>query len=258
MVILLVVVIGMGVGVSVSRQMVQSRTVARQVRAYQEHHAAQGLQEAIGAFVQRIDAREIDESTGDDGHAMDLELQGGDVARVYFTEAQGSMLTALGGLNDTALETNAMALERLLATVSAERYRDITRKVGPWQVSPRSAPADILHAIITSVTEEAGIADTVVSQIISRRDIEHIGWSEVSYMLEQAGVEDGPRRDLQRIFTFDPELWFVRVDVKPRGTRRLSASYGGLSYIASGSRRNQSSSGATGVFLTWENLGVGP
>lgn len=256
MVILLVLVIGLGIGVSVSRQTAQSRTVARQVRAYQEHHAAQGLQEAIGAFVQRIDAREIDESTGDDGHALDLELQGGDVAKVYFVEAQGTMLTALGGLSGSSLETNALALEQLLATVSTERYREITRKVGPWQVSPRTASPEVLRAIITSAAGDRGIAESVTSQILSRRDDEHIGWSEVSFMLEQAGVGDAQRREMQRIFTFDPELWFVRVDVKPRGTRLLSASYGGLTYIAAGSRRNQT--GTTGVFLTWENLGAEP
>ncbi len=93
MVILLSIVVGLGVGVAVSRQVVQSRTVARQVRGYQEHHAAQGLQEAIGAFVQRIDAREIDESTGDDRHAIDLELPAADVALGYFEEPPGTILS---------------------------------------------------------------------------------------------------------------------------------------------------------------------
>ncbi len=258
MVILLALVIGLGVGIAVSRQMVQSRTVARQIRAYQEHHAAQGLQEAIGAFIQRIDAREIDDATADDGHALDLELQGGDVAKVYFTEAQGTMLSALGGLSGESLESNALALERLLRATSTERYREVTRRVGPWQVSPRSAPLDVIRAIIDSVVDDSGISESVASQIVSERQNEHIGWSDVSYMLEQAGAEEADRRRLQRIFTFDPELWMVRVDVKPRGTRRLSARYGGLTYIAAGSRRNRTSTGATGVFLTWKNLGVEP
>lgn len=258
MVILLAVVIALGVGVSVSRQVAQSRTVARQIRAYQEHHAAQGLQEAIGAFVQRIDAREIDDSTAEDGHAMDLELEGGDVARVYFIEAQGTLLTSLGGLSDDALQSNALTLERLLATTKPERYREVTRDVGPWEVSPRTASAEVLRAAIGAITEEDRIAAAVTDEVLSRRDDERIGWSEVSFMLEGAGASDADRRELQRMFTFDPELWFVRVDVKPRGTRKLSARYGGLTYIPSGSRRGRSGQAATGVFLTWENLGVTP
>lgn len=258
MVILLSIVVGLGVGVAVSRQVVQSRTVARQVRGYQEHHAAQGLQEAIGAFVQRIDAREIDDSTGENGHAMDLELQGGDVAMVYFEEAQGTMLSALGGLGEDSLQANALALERLLELTSTERYREITRRVGPWQISPRTAPAEVLRAIIDSVVDDTGISESVTTQVLTRRESEHLTWSEVSDMLQDAGVEDPDRRQLQRIFTFDPELWFVRVDVKPRGTKRLSARYGGLTYIPSGSRRNRAGANATGVFLTWDNLGVEP
>lgn len=258
MVILLSVVIAMGIGVAVTRQVAQSRTVARQIRAYQEHHAAQGLQEAIGAFVQRIDAREIDDATGEDGHALDLELQGGDVARVYFVEAQGTLLTSLGGLSDDALQSNALALERLLASTTPERYREVTRRVGPWEVSPRTAPAEVLRAAIGAITEDDRIAQSVTDEIIARRERERIGWSEVSFMLEGAGASDADRRALQRMFTFDPELWFVRVDVKPRGTRRLSARYGGLTYIPAGSRRGRSGQATTGVFLTWENLGVEP
>ena len=259
MVILLALVVGLGIGVSVSRQVVQSRTVARQVRAYQEHHAAQGLQEAIGAFVQRIDAREIDDATGDDGHALDLELEGGEVASVYLIESQGALRSALGGLSDDALRASAAALEHLIDTTTTQRYREVTRAVGPWQVSPNTAPPEVLRSIIAGITEDDQLGTSVATRIVERRDSDDLSWSEVSDMLQDAGTGDADRRELQRFFTFDPELWFVRVEVKPRGTRRVSARYGGLTYVPSGSRRgNSNAEGATGVFLTWENLGAEP
>ncbi|MFI4898847.1 MAG: type II secretion system protein GspK, partial [Phycisphaerales bacterium JB059] len=125
--------------------------------------------------------------------------------------------------------------------------------------SPNTAPIEVLRAIIGGVTEDDGLGVSVATSIVERRDSDTLSWSEVSDMLQQAGTGDADRRELQRFFTFDPELWFVRVEVKPRGTRRISARYGGLTYIPSGSRRGASNDGSgTGVFLTWENLGGDP
>ncbi len=250
-VVLLTLVVGLAVGVFLARQGVQNRTVARQVLAYQEHHAGRGLQEAIGAWLRRLSSREIPDAIGEDGHAMDILLPGGDVARVYVRDGQGQALASLGALDGEALEGAARILERLLATSDVETYRNSTRRVGSWQISPNAADAVVLRAVISSRVEDEATVSSAVSRIIEGRRAERMTRSEVQHALEEAGVSEGAETALARVFTYQPDLWFIWVELTPRGSRRVSARYGGLAYI--GSSATQAGT-QTGKFLTWEEL----
>ncbi len=251
-VVLLTLVIGLAVGVFLARQGVQNRTVARQVRAYQEYHAGRGMQEAIGAWLRRLNSREIPDAIGDDGHAMDILLPGGDVASVYVQDGQGQVLASLGALDGEALEACARVLDALLRDTSVDTYRRSIRRVGSWQISPNAADETVLRAVIASRVEDEGTVASAVSRILGDRAGGRMTRSQVQHALEEAGVSEGAETSLARIFTYQPELWFIRVELRPRGTRRVVARYGGLAYIGASSTQNTSAE--SGKFLTWEAL----
>lgn len=252
-VVLLTLVIGLAIGVFVARQGVQNRTVARQFVSYQEYHAGRGLQEAIGAWLRRLSSREIPDAIGEDGHAMDILLPGGDVASVYVEDGQGQILASLGALDGESLESTARMLDALLAITDTETYRASTRRVGSWQVSPNAASEIVLRAIIASQGSDMETAQSAAIRIVEERRDERLTRSQVQYALEEAGVSEGAETGLGRIFTYQPELWFIRVELTPRGTRRVAARYGGLAYI--GQSTTQGATGKSGMFLTWEDLG---
>ena len=93
-VIVLLLVAGALVATLMERQSVRSLGTARELRAYQEQHAARGLQEVLNMWLRSRPSAQLHELTGDRGHAFDLELADGSVARVYLGDAQASVLAA--------------------------------------------------------------------------------------------------------------------------------------------------------------------
>lgn len=254
-VVLLTLVVGLAIGVFVARQGVQNRTVARQMTSYQEYHAGRGLQEAIGAWLRRLNSREIPDAISENGHAMDILLPDGSVASVYVQDGQGQILASLGGLDGESLEGTARMLDALLTISDTETYRANTRRVGSWQVSPNAASEVALRAILASQIADERTAASAAARIVDERKDGRLTRSQVQYALEQSGVTEGQETVLARIFTYQPELWFIRVELTPKGTRHVAARYGGLAYI--GSSTTQGMTGKSGMFLTWENLGGG-
>ena len=91
-VVLLTVVVGLTAAVGLQRQSSESLSVARQVAAYQQHHASRGMQEAIGVWLRAVNARTVGESLGEGGHALDISLADGSTLSVYLHDGQGTAL----------------------------------------------------------------------------------------------------------------------------------------------------------------------
>lgn len=253
-VVLLILVVGLALGVAMARQGVQSNIVARQVTSYQEHHAGRGLQEAIGAWLRTLSTREIADSIGENGHAMDILLPGGDVASVYVADGQGTALASLNGLGGESLENAARVLDSLLSFADTDTYRRSIRRFGPWQISPDSASPAVLRAVIGSREADEAAVASAVSRLIEARASARIDRGTVIGVFDEAGVSEEAEANILRVFTFQPELWMITVELKPLGTTRIVARYGGVAYI--GSAAEFGGAGRAGTFLSWENLGL--
>jgi hypothetical protein len=140
MVILALVVVSLGVGVSLTRFAAETKVVERQVRAYHEHHAGMGLQEAIGAWMKQQNGRDISDAIDPlTGHAMDIELADGSVVSVFLKDGQGTALADLSAIPADQVEEAGIILKNLAASVKAEDFVRYTRSVGPSGVSINTA-----------------------------------------------------------------------------------------------------------------------
>ncbi len=261
MVILALVVVGLGIGVAMTRFASETRVVARQLRAYQEHHSGMGLQEAIGAWLKQQTGRAIpdliDPATG---HAMDIELADGSVVSVYLRDGQGAALADLSALPASEVDEAGLVLRQLAASVRPEAYDRLTRSVGPAAVSVNSAPDEVIRAVAGAVTPDR--AEDLANEIIrARARAGSVTRQDITAAVSGAGLGSEQRLAALRLFATDIELWAIIVEL--RGGRgldrgRLLSRYGGLARlrVTSNVRRGQSAGNAAdfGSFLTWKEL----
>lgn len=262
MVLLATVVVGMGVGMLMTRFAAQTKVVARQARAYNEHHAGQGLQEAIGAWLRQQNGRNIaDAIDPDTGHAMDIELQDGSVVSVYLRDGQGTALADLSALPPDQVEEAGVVIKNLAEKVSSREFLRLTRAVGPSAISINTASEEVIRAVATAVggADGDGFADELLR--IRARGSE-ITRQDITSSIGAAGLTNEQRTAALRLFSTDVSLWAVVVELRggigaDRG--RLISRYGGLARLRVGTARRSSGNQAElGTFLTWRELGIDP
>lgn len=260
MVVLVMVVVGMTISVALSRFSAQSKVVERQIRAYHEHHAGRGLQEAIGAWLRMQNGRDLfdvlDPSTG---HAMDIELDDGSIVSVYLRDGQGTALSNLTGRTENEISDGAAVLRQLALNVSQKQYLDMTRAFGPLAISAASADELLVTNVCDAIMEGNGstLADGILETRQQNGRLTRVDMTTIS---TNAGLSGEQRAMVQRLFATDIELWAVVVEVRAgsgamRG--RLVSRYGGITRIRLNSgRRNNSNLMELGAFLTWKDIGV--
>lgn len=254
-VVLLTVVVGLTAAVGMQRQSSESLSVARQMAAYQQHHAARGMQEAIGVWLRAVNARTVAESLGDGGHALDISLADGSTLSVYLHDGQGTALADLTALPQANIDDAGAVLRRLATSVSEPDFRRFTREGGPMAVSVGTAPEAVLTAVAEAFVVE-GSAESLVRELVGRR---RSGLALDRAMLTEAcaaaGITGTERSTVLRMLVIEPELWWATAVLRAPG-RGVTARYGGLVQL-----RSAASSGgignAGGSFLTWVDLGVG-
>ncbi len=263
LVILALVVVGLGVGVSMSRFAAETRVVERQLRAYHEHHAGMGLQEAIGAWLKQQTGRAIADVIDPlTGHAMDIELSDGSVVSVYLRDGQGTALADLSALPAAQVEEAGVILKNLASSLRANEYLRLTRSVGPSAVSVNSASEAVLRAVSTAVAGDRG--EDLANEIIrTRARSGTVTRQDITTAVGAVNLSNEQRIQALRLFATDVELWAIIVELKGgRGLDRgkLLSRYGGLARLRVGStgRRGTNAGNATdlGSFLTWKDLGV--
>lgn len=264
LVLLALVVVGLGVGVSMSRFAAETRVVERQLRAYHEHHAGMGLQEAIGAWLKQQTGRAIaDVIDPVTGHAMDIELADGSVVSVHLRDGQGTALADLSALPATQLDEAGVILRNLATSMRADEFLRLTRSVGPSAISVNSASEPVLRAVSMAIAGDRG--EDLANEIIrTRARSGTVTRQDITTAVGAASLSNEQRVQALRLFATDVELWAIIVELKGgRGLDRgkLLSRYGGLARLRVGStgRRgagSTSNASELGSFLTWKDLGV--
>lgn len=264
LVLLALVVVGLGVGVSMSRFAAETRVVERQLRAYHEHHAGMGLQEAIGAWLKQQTGRAIADLLDPvTGHAMDIELADGSIVSVYLRDGQGTALADLSALPSTQVDEAGVILRNLATSMRAEEYLRLTRSVGPSSISVNAASEPVLRAVAIAISGDRG--EDLANEIIrTRARSGAVTRQDITTAVGAAGLTNEQRVQALRLFATDVELWAIIVELKGgRGLDRgkLLSRYGGLARLRVGAtgRRGSTSAGNAselGSFLTWKDLGI--
>lgn len=269
-VIVLLIVAGALVATLMERQSVRSLGTARELRAYQEQHAARGLQEVLNMWLRSRPSAALHELTGDRGHAFDLELADGSTARVYLGDAQASVLAATAQL-DTRAGFEARRIARELEAVLAERglsSRDPmpgvrgaagmrvrwTRDAGPVAISAGGAVETVEAAARVALDGDARRARAFAEAITeavrsgSRED------ADFNRAAADIDVGDDERNELRRLVVMQPELWGVVVEIVPRRGTRVVARYEAL--VAMGGSGGAGGQAARGSFVRWRRVAV--
>lgn len=261
MVLLALIVVGLSVGLAMTRFGAETRVVARQVRAYHEHHAGLGLQEAIGAWLRQQNGRQITEAIDPlDGHAMDIQLQDGSIVSVYLHDGQGTALGDLSALPPEQVNEGGVILKNLVSDLRADEYLAATRSVGPSAVSIATASEPVVRAVATAIAGDDG--DELADELLrTRARAGKVTRQDITTATTTLGLSNDQRTAALRLFTTDVQIWAVVVELRggsglDRG--RLLSRYGGLARLrVSTARRGQTSNPADfGSFLTWKDLGT--
>lgn len=260
MVILLTIVVSLGIGLAMARFSAQSKTVARQVTKYQEHHLGRGLQEAIGAWLRQQNGRDLSEVLEPTtGHAMDIVLADGSEVVVYLLDAQGAALSNLTGRSDLEIEEGGLLLRNLAANTTEEQYLRETRPFGPFTISVASASDRVLDAAARVVA--GSLADRFLAELGSLRDNpEAISRTELTRIATASGFDSEQRAALFRVFATDIELWAVIIEVRAGSGMRqgqIIARYGGVTRIRVSGNNRSGNPMELGAFITWRELKLG-
>lgn len=262
MVLLALVVVGLGVGVSMSRFAAETKVYARQARAYHEHHAGMGLQEAIGAWLKQQTGRAIPDIIDPvTGHAMDIELADGSVVSVYLRDGQGTALSDLSALPPNQVEEAGVILRNLATDLTTAEFNRLTRSVGPSGVSINSASDAVIKAVARAIAGDQG-EDFANELVRIRARAGKVTRQDITTAVTNTDLSNEQRVMALRLFATDVELWAIIVELKGgRGVDRgrTLSRYGGLARLRIGSTGRRGASGnptELGSFLTWKDLGT--
>lgn len=256
MVIVLVLVItsGLLIGVALRRQSAQILTVQRQLDAYREHHAAQGLQELVAAWARQYEADDVPSALGEEGLAFEINLADGSDLSVYLEDAQGLALSDLSSLSGTELELAGKLLLELGGIVGERDFDRYTRPVGSPGISVQSAPEPVLRAAVYAAVPEQAQRDALLSRLENiRGGSRGVRRTDLGTALSGAGVTGDARTDALDILTAEAVSW--RVLIEQTRDRRVTARYEGVTRLRTGSGPGQSpGQTSAGMFLSWREL----
>lgn len=238
LVVLVALVASLAITVILDRQNAQSRSIARQIDRYVEHHIEKGFSEIVERWVQAIGNRSLAEALQSDGLAVTLEPEQGRSVKVYMLDAQGGALTDLAGLNETALEQGRDIVRRLRQITGGAGpgvRAGLTRQYGPLAVSVNSAPEPVLQAVIESASD-GDFSKSLVGDIVSARTGgAKIKPEDLSQMLANSGIDQEKRGRVEALLTATPSVW--RIVLRPEtGSSGQDYHYEGLALIGPGAR----------------------
>jgi hypothetical protein len=254
--LLLVVISAIMLTVMLERQGSHAFTVQKELEIYTFHHLTRGIGEGVEAWIRSNGSNELSGALEPDGHAFDLEVEGGQVVRIYFQEAQGTVLTDFAGLSGQSLELAAGAVDQLRRN-EGEQARTLLRREGPVAVSVLTATPEVLRAVIQSVTDEIR-ATALTREILRGREEGTLDATALTQAYEKAEVKPEDRPKLSGLLTAQPVLWKVIAEADaPAGVYppRPMIRYGGLAVVHAGHGRDRSSPlQRNSSIVSWENL----
>lgn len=216
MALMLTVVVGLIAAVALNRFGVQSMTVDRQVRGYQAHHMGRGLQEAFGAWLDRVRAGGIADSIGDDGRAFDLTLPDGTMFRAYLRDGQGTLLADVLALPQNEAINAAAAYNALIDRHPAGVVEANIRHVGPAAVSINGASEPVLDAVVHGLLPGDQAGKLLRELLRARSEDDEVSREDLSTALGTANIEPTLRQAVTTMLATEPELWLASIDLLGR------------------------------------------
>ncbi len=198
------------VTVALQRQASQTRQTERQINEYKRRHDMYGVRAVVLKWLRELSRSELAEMADDASKAHVFELPSGTKAIARVFGGQGLPLRTSGQVENELKPQYFAMLARLRGRP------DLTRSVGPWQVSMNAAPREVLEAM----TEDNGptFADEVLRL---RRRSEGVDRAEFSRVVSTLTMEPEDRLFITRAAVFDSTLWKVVVETEDwAGTRR--------------------------------------
>ncbi len=232
----------------------QSLLTQRHIDRYAEHHAFKGLEEAVSAWITGNASGPVRDAIDVEGHAFDIELNGGQLLKVYFEDAQGAVLSRFSGLSDQDLDDAASAVEALRQTAHS-RAPDYIRKEGPLAVSVPSAPREVLHAVCLAVLSPTD-ADSLLTELLSLQNSDDVSAESLNGAYESANIQPEDRARLARLLTAEPVLYRVWVEAWSPHALQPDVTYKGLCLTGGGRGAGRTPTTVTrnSAFLTWERV----
>ncbi|MGP1345318.1 MAG: hypothetical protein ACTS3F_01440 [Phycisphaerales bacterium] len=203
MVLILMVMAVATIGWSVARVRAQSAIVALQVDEYQRHHEMLGVRALVADWLTDMDVRSaLAPMSRSVEAARVVELPTGALVTLWVQDGQAA---ALGRL-DLEMTDDQRALQVDILSRLPLDDRRLVRSAGPLQISLWGAPFEILLAAARGNYDLANVVDEL------RRDPE-LNRARFLSEVRDAGFNGSEGQELLQIFTLNPMLWRVNVEV---------------------------------------------
>jgi hypothetical protein len=261
-VILLVIIVGATASIMLQRHVARTKTVERQLRAYQEHHGARSLQAVIEAWLKTptAQARTIADMLEPDGLALTVDPGDGTTVNVYLFPGQDTLLSRITGVREQDREAAQLSVQILQGMVgTGAEYRLRTRPAGPQAVDVNTATPEVLTAIVQAVLGDSLGADRYQTALVDAAlSGEAITLQTLSNIATEASIEQDARTQLSRFLTIQPELWRFRIDQygSPMLGRPLLSRYRGLLLLSGTTSAGGNSFEQPPPFLSWESVNL--
>lgn len=213
MVVLLAMVGAIMAAVMLERQAAQQLSVQRQLARYDVHHTGRGVEEAVGTWLNTVQSEPVENLVGKDGHALDIELKDGRIVSIFLTDAQGTVLGDLSGVEGAKAGAAAGIIDRLRAAVGAENLPALLRAAGPLAVNANTASQEVLTAVAEVVLKESAAASFAESIIRERKDGKPPP-GKLNEALTEAGATPEERTALLKWVTEKPTLYRLKAEVR--------------------------------------------
>lgn len=263
-VILLVVMVGAVSSIMLERHVARTKTVQRQLDAYQEHHGVRSLQAVVEAWRKSPTAqpRTVEDMLEDDGLAFTVDPGDNTRILVYLFRGQGTMLRRVGGISGDDREPAMRAIEWLHNEVKNPSERALlVRDAGPMAVDVNTADPVVLRAIVRGVLGDGSEARAYEGRLIdARMGGQEIRLQTLSNFATESGLDADQRTLVNKFLTVSPEVWRFRIDVRGTGVASgmgLVSRYGGLLHLGSSTSTGTNTFEEPTPFLSWERLNPG-
>jgi len=197
------------VTVALQRQDTQTRQIERQINEYRRRHDMYGVRAVVLKWIEDLSRSELAEQADNPEKMHVFELPSGAraVARVF--NGQGLPLRG------TVVVDNELKPQYFAMLARLRTRPDLTRSVGPWQISMNGAPREVLEAL----TEENGpsLADEVLRL---RRSPGGVDRAEFSRVVSSMQMDPQDRLFITRAAVFDSTLWKISVETQDWAGKR--------------------------------------
>ena len=209
MMLIVLLTVSLVVTVALTRQAAQTRVIHRQLNEYRLRHDMHGIRAIVLSWIKNISRTDLATFAATPGASHVFELPSGARAVVRVTEGQGFPLRNPAGV-DAELRDGYDALLARLST-----RPDLTRGVGPWQISVGGSPREVLEAMVSK--NGPSFADAILRLREARGTINR---SEFSRVVSTMNIEGDDRLFVTRVAVFDSTLWRISVETEDWSGKR--------------------------------------